>query len=197
MIADDDARDAGDEPLILAQTGVPVWVGADRAAAAQALLAAHPDVDVIVADDGLQHYALARDVEIAVVDDARAASATACCCRPDRCASPRRALHAVDAVVRRARLASAPRIASATGADVRDDARAAVRGATCARSGARIDARRVARRSGGRHRRHRAIRERFFAMLRAQGFAGRTHAFPDHHAYSRDGRRVPGRDARS
>ena len=46
-------------------------VGRDRVAAARALLAAHPACDVIVADDGLQHYALARDVEIAVVDAAR------------------------------------------------------------------------------------------------------------------------------
>ena len=41
-VADDDARDAGDEPLILARDGLPVWVGADRAAAARALLAARP-----------------------------------------------------------------------------------------------------------------------------------------------------------
>ncbi len=50
---------------------MPVAVGRDRAAAARALLAAHPACDVIVGDDGLQHYALARDVEIAVVDAAR------------------------------------------------------------------------------------------------------------------------------
>ena len=72
VVVGDDARDAGDEPLILAETGVPVWVGADRAAAARALLVDSPDVDVIVSDDGLQHYALARDVEIAVVDGDRA-----------------------------------------------------------------------------------------------------------------------------
>jgi tetraacyldisaccharide 4'-kinase len=68
---DDDPDDAGDEPLLLAASGVPVFVGADRPAAAQALLAAHPEVDVIVADDGLQHLRLARDVEIAVVNGAR------------------------------------------------------------------------------------------------------------------------------
>src|SRR5204862_2311449 len=55
-----------------AESGAPVWVGRDRAAAAQALLAAHPDVDVIIADVGLQHYALVRDVEIAVIDGERA-----------------------------------------------------------------------------------------------------------------------------
>lgn len=66
------AVQAGDEPLLLAQrSGSPVWIGANRVAAAQALLEAHPACDVIVSDDGLQHYALARDVEIAVVDGAR------------------------------------------------------------------------------------------------------------------------------
>ena len=61
------AAQAGDEPLLLyRQTGAPVAVGARRAEAGRALLAAHPDIQVIVADDGLQHYALQRDVEIAV-----------------------------------------------------------------------------------------------------------------------------------
>ena len=50
---DDDADVVGDEPLLLARTGLPVWIGADRPAAARALLAAHPDRDVIIADDGL------------------------------------------------------------------------------------------------------------------------------------------------
>ena len=67
----DRPRDVGDEPLILAAGGVPVCVGRRRVAAGQALLAAHPEVDVIVSDDGLQHYALERDFEIAVVDAAR------------------------------------------------------------------------------------------------------------------------------
>lgn len=59
----------GDEPLLLARrSGCPVFVGRDRAAAARALLAAHPECDVILADDGLQHYRLIRDVEIAMFD---------------------------------------------------------------------------------------------------------------------------------
>lgn len=61
--------EVGDEPLLLARrSSVPVWVGRDRAAAGQALLAAHPEVDVVLCDDGLQHYRLARDVELAVFD---------------------------------------------------------------------------------------------------------------------------------
>ena len=61
--------EVGDEPLLIARrTGLPVWVGRQRAAVGRALLAAHPEVDVILCDDGLQHYALARDVELAVFD---------------------------------------------------------------------------------------------------------------------------------
>ncbi|MHA3902340.1 tetraacyldisaccharide 4'-kinase [Castellaniella sp. WN] len=59
----------GDEPaLIHAATGAPVAVHPRRALAAAALLAAHPDTDVLIADDGLQHTALARDLEIIVQD---------------------------------------------------------------------------------------------------------------------------------
>jgi len=59
----------GDEPLLLARrSGVPVFVGRDRLAAGRALLAANPDCNVIVSDDGLQHYRLQRSVEIAVFD---------------------------------------------------------------------------------------------------------------------------------
>lgn len=65
----DTADDVGDEPLLLARrSGLPVFVGADRVAAARALLAAHPACDLILCDDGLQHYRLARDVELAVID---------------------------------------------------------------------------------------------------------------------------------
>ena len=65
--AESRAEDAGDEPLLLfRKTGAPTVVGSSRAEAGRALLAAHPDIGLIVADDGLQHYALRRDVEIAV-----------------------------------------------------------------------------------------------------------------------------------
>ncbi|STZ76386.1 tetraacyldisaccharide 4'-kinase [Bergeriella denitrificans] len=61
------AAQAGDEPLLLyRQTAAPTAVGSRRAEAGRALLAAYPDLDMIVADDGLQHYALQRDMEIVV-----------------------------------------------------------------------------------------------------------------------------------
>lgn len=65
-----DAGMLGDEPwLIRRRTGVPLAVGERRVEAAAALLRAHPTVDVIVADDGLQHRALARDAELWVFDE--------------------------------------------------------------------------------------------------------------------------------
>ncbi len=66
-----DAAQIGDEPLLIAKkTGVPMVVGPDRVAAVSQLLANH-QIDVVLSDDGLQHYALGRDFEIAVVDGQR------------------------------------------------------------------------------------------------------------------------------
>ena len=64
-----DPREVGDEPLLIAaRGGCPVVVGRRRVEAGRALLQAHPEVDVLIADDGLQHYALARDIEIVLFD---------------------------------------------------------------------------------------------------------------------------------
>ena len=72
VTAQSDPRLAGDEPVLIAQrTRCPVWVGRDRVAAARALLAANPECDIIISDDGLQHYRLQRDFEIAVMDGDR------------------------------------------------------------------------------------------------------------------------------
>ncbi len=69
--AQTDPRAAGDEPALIAQaTGLPVAVDPDRPRAAHALLKRHR-LDVILSDDGLQHYRLARDFEIAVLDGQR------------------------------------------------------------------------------------------------------------------------------
>jgi tetraacyldisaccharide 4'-kinase len=70
--ADGDPRAVGDEAVVLARRcACPVWVARSRVAAAQALLAAHPECNVILSDDGLQHYALKRAVEIVVLDGER------------------------------------------------------------------------------------------------------------------------------
>lgn len=62
----------GDEPcLIVSMTHAPMAVSPNRKQAITTLLAAHPDLQLIIADDGLQHYALQRDMEWIVVDAAR------------------------------------------------------------------------------------------------------------------------------
>lgn len=72
VTATSDPAVVGDEPLLLARaTGVPVFVARQRALAGRALLAAHPEVNVLLCDDGLQHYKLARDIELCVIDGAR------------------------------------------------------------------------------------------------------------------------------
>lgn len=69
--AQSNPRHFGDEPVLIAKrTGVPVCVYHQRADAGRLLLA-ETDCDLLIADDGLQHYALARDVEIAVIDGER------------------------------------------------------------------------------------------------------------------------------
>lgn len=70
VLADSAAREVGDEPLLIRRAcEVPVFVAARRVEAAHALLAREPATDVIVCDDGLQHLALQRDLEICVFDE--------------------------------------------------------------------------------------------------------------------------------
>jgi len=64
------STEVGDEPLLIQQkTRVPVWVAAQRVDAGRALLQQHPSVDILVCDDGLQDAALARDLDICVMDE--------------------------------------------------------------------------------------------------------------------------------
>jgi tetraacyldisaccharide 4'-kinase len=90
--------EVGDEPLLLARrSGCPVWVGRDRASAVRALRRQHPECNVVVLDDGLQHYAMARDIEIAVVDARGFGNGFLLPAGPLR--EPRSRLASVDAVV--------------------------------------------------------------------------------------------------
>lgn len=69
---DSDPAEVGDEPVLLARyAACPVWVGRDRFKVGRHLLDFHPEVDVIVSDDGLQHYRLHRVMEIVVIDGER------------------------------------------------------------------------------------------------------------------------------
>lgn len=89
---------AGDEPLLIARsTDAPVAVGRDRVDAARLLLARHPDVDCIVSDDGLQHRALGRDIEIALIDERGLGNGWLLPAGPLR--EPAQRLRSVDAVV--------------------------------------------------------------------------------------------------
>ena len=94
----DNAAQVGDEPLLIARvTNCPVVVGRDRLAAARFLIEQAP-VDVILSDDGLQHYALPRTVEIAVLDGVRGTGNDFCLpAGPLR--EPVSRLHEVDFVV--------------------------------------------------------------------------------------------------
>ena len=93
-----EAEDVGDEPIVLSRrSGCPVWVGPDRLKVIEALRAQHPDVNVLVLDDGLQHYRLRRDVEIAVVDSRGFGNGFLFPAGPLR--EPPRRLKSVDAVV--------------------------------------------------------------------------------------------------
>jgi tetraacyldisaccharide 4'-kinase len=162
-----DYRRYGDEPVLMAEAGPsPVWIARRRAAAGRALLAAHPECDVILCDDGLQHYALARDVEIAVVDARGHGNGFMLPAGPLREPAARRvdaivghdapgrfAMHLVPAGLRR--VADGAEVPLASLAGKRLHALAAI-----------------------------GHPQRFFDTLGSLGLAFTPHAFPDHHAFS-------------
>jgi tetraacyldisaccharide 4'-kinase len=173
-------QEVGDEPLILARRSeCPTVVGSDRVAAARALAAG---VDVIVADDGLQHLRLSRDCEIVVIDGARGfGNGRVLPAGPLR--EPLARLARADALVvngsvAHASLARAPfaerllemRLVGEQALPV--DAAAAPRPLAAWR-GARVHA--VAGIGNP---------ARFFAALRAHGIGVIEHAFPDHHPFA-------------
>jgi tetraacyldisaccharide 4'-kinase len=165
-----DPAQFGDEPVLLAErSGVPVWIGRDRVAAGRALLAAHPQCNVVISDDGLQHYRLARDFEIAVEDRRGFGNGLLLPAGPLR-EPPSRRVDAV--VVTEGRRAGAYAMQLVPGDFYRlaDPARPipieALRGKRLhAVAGIGSPA-------------------RFFATLEALGLAFTPHAFTDHHAYA-------------
>ena len=179
----------GDEPVMIARRSrVPVYISPDRPAAVRALLEAHPETDVVVSDDGLQHYALARDVEIAVVDgERRFGNGLLLPSGPLR--EPRSRLTRVDAVVVNG------------GADdtlfapTQFDMRLGTERFLSLTSVEQLEAREFALRARGRD--VAAVAgignpDRFFAHLAALGIRGSTHAFPDHHLYQPRDLKLPG-----
>jgi len=163
----------GDEPLLLARHGgCPVWIGRERATAAAGLLAAHPECDVLILDDGLQHYRIARDIEIAVEDERGAGNGFLLPAGPLREPASRR----VDAWV-----------ANTTSCGTHDPCfRMDLRGDSF-RGIAAPEARAPAAAFAGK--RLHAVAgignpQRFFDHLARLGLATVNHAFPDHHAYA-------------
>ena len=184
----------GDEPVLISRRAeVPVFVSPDRAAATRSLLQVHPEVDVVIGDDGLQHYALARDVEIAVVDGERLyGNGLMLPSGPLR--EPVARLREVDAVVinmgsAAAALADAPpgpprfamrlggeRFVALEGGDERSPAEFAL-----AARGRSVHA--VAGIGNP---------ARFFAHLGKLGLRAHQHAFADHHLFQPSDLRFPG-----
>ncbi|MFW5431728.1 MAG: tetraacyldisaccharide 4'-kinase [Methylophilaceae bacterium] len=92
------AAEVGDEPLLIARRcDCPVWVGISRVEVGKALIKAHPECDVIISDDGLQHYRLQRNIEIVVVDQQTAAGQRLLPAGPLR--EPLSRLQTVDAII--------------------------------------------------------------------------------------------------
>ncbi|MCS7100127.1 MAG: tetraacyldisaccharide 4'-kinase [Burkholderiaceae bacterium] len=184
VAGDGQAVDYGDEPLLLARaTGVPVAVGADRVAAARLLLQRHPTTDVIVADDGLQHRRLARDLEIALVDERGFGNGWMLPAGPLR--EPPQRLADVDAVVLRGQPAVriySPFFRLAAALDdayaLADPARR-IRLADLAAEQAARGARLLAAAGIGQP-------QRFFSMLREQGLAFEAIALGDHYDFRRN-----------
>ena len=175
---EDSPAEVGDEPLLLARrSGAPVWVGRDRAAAGRALLAAHPEVDLLLCDDGLQHYRLARDVELAVFDDRGAGNGWLLPAGPLR--EPLSRLGAVDAVICNG-LADPRLPAGVKRFDMRLTPGVFYRledpQQTC--PPAQLAGRRLHALAGI------GDPARFFRTLEALGLSFSRHPFPDHHAYT-------------
>lgn len=180
---DDDPVVVGDEPLILSGAGYPVFIGRDRVAAARALLDAHADRTVLLADDGLQHYALGRDVEVVVIDGTRGfGNGWLLPAGPLR--EPVSRLRTVDAIVRLVPH-DAPFPAARDGG--RESAMAQVPLAFRNVADPTLTAGADRFRSGAIHAlAGTAHPARFFASLAALGIHATTHPFPDHHVFQPD-----------
>jgi len=173
--ADGDAQQVGDEPLLMARRKLcPVWIGKDRAAAAQAALHAHPQCDVVLCDDGLQHYRMQRDVEVAVVDgERRFGNGFMLPAGPLR--EPAARLQNVDAVVANGGEPSADQYAMRLSGEIFYNLLEP--GKTAAAEHFRLLNNHAV--AGIGH------PQRFFSHLQSLGIPCTPHAFPDHHPYSR------------
>jgi tetraacyldisaccharide 4'-kinase len=168
---DSDPVMVGDEAVMLARmSGCPMAVGPQRVPAAQALLE-HGDCDVIISDDGLQHYALQRDIEIVVIDGVRRMG-NGFCLPAGPLREPASRLRKVDLLV-------------VNGLGSQGEYPMRMRTTHALRLDNENDARELA---GFRGQQVHAVAgignpQRFFDTLRQAGMRVEEHAFPDHHGY--------------
>lgn len=169
---DSDPAVVGDEAVLIARrTGCPMAVGPDRVAACHALLKYH-DCDIIISDDGLQHYALQRDLEVVIIDGTRRFG-NGFCLPAGPLREPPSRLKTVDLVVLNGGFPRTGEVLmeleGSTLHNPADPERcqplAALRGET-------VHAVAGIGNPG-----------RFFARLREAGLRVREHPFPDHHRY--------------
>ena len=181
----------GDEAVLLAErSACPVWVGANRVASAQALLRMHPECNVLICDDGLQHYRLARDLEIAVEDGRGHGNGRLLPAGPMREPGNR----AVEVTV-----VNAPESHSLPLRNGRVLRMTLVPGQLRRVGNHATGPTQVALDSLKGKRLHAVAGignpERFFEMLGAMGLDAKGHAFPDHHAYKTADLEFPDCDA--
>jgi tetraacyldisaccharide 4'-kinase len=183
VTADSAVAASGDEPLLLARrTGCPVVIAPDRSAAARHLLQQHP-CDILISDDGLQHYALARDIEWIVLDGARGIGNRHCLpVGPLR--EPKRRLN--DAAALLINRTALPETAETVVEPVAPRFEFSLRPGAMVHlaTGREVDAAQWC----AAHPRVHAVAgignpQRFFATLRELGCAPVEHAFADHHAF--------------
>lgn len=178
--AGDDAEHTGDEPLLIQRRcGCPIVIGRDRAAAADYLLQQH-GCDIILGDDGMQHYALQRDAEIAVIDAAREHGNGFCLPAGPLRERPSR-LRDVDII-------AINHAGCQHGASPKDPSPGFCLQITRLRNLAGNQSASIADFAGRQVHAVAGIGhpQRFFAQLRAGGIDIIEHAFGDHHAFSKD-----------
>jgi len=177
---DDDAAVVGDEPLLIARrTGVPVWIGADRVEAGRGLLRENPGCDLLISDDGLQHYRMRRSVEIVVLNRSALGNGWPLPAGPLR--EPLGRLTTADAVV----LIGATPLARSMAVRLPRRFEAVVTGDRFHRLGCPADVRTVAQLKGLKLHAIAGIGSprRFFDHLAGLGLEFIPHSFPDHHRY--------------
>jgi len=167
------AAKVGDEPLLIARrVGCPVWVGQNRADAGEALLKAHPECDVIISDDGLQHYRLQRNIELVVADQQTSVDKKLLPAGPLR--EPFSRLKTVDAVI----CNGTKTMAGAFETQLESQTLYNLANSALKVPPAHFDGKAITALAGiGKP-------ERFFDYLKGLGLAAKQLSFEDHHAFT-------------